>query len=97
MNTLRASLPTSLPSDPIPLLEALLGLAIQLLIADNPDLLLPPEVPRLHPPQRLAHARLIVGLLRETHYALERYRDVAPRTQTLPARERDGLGDDIPF
>jgi hypothetical protein len=83
--------------DPIRLLETLLALGIQLLIADNPELLLPPEVPVLHPTRRLALARNAVALIRETHYALERYGDArpSPRPNTDPTSvEHD---DTFPF
>lgn len=82
--------------DPIYLLETLLALGIQLLLADNPELLLPPEVAILHPTPRLTRARAIVALLRETHFALERYRNAAPRMQT-PESGSEGRDDDIPF
>ena len=83
--------------DPVRLLETLLALGVQLLIADNPELLLPPEVPVLHPTRRLALARNVVALIRETHYALERYCDAGPTlrpTANTPADEHDG---GIPF
>src|SRR5262249_3243564 len=44
------------------LLEAALALAIQLLIARHPDLLLLDDVPRLRPPPFLCAARAIVAL-----------------------------------
>ena len=81
------------PPDPVRLLETLLALAIQFLLADNPELLLPPEVAVLHPTQRLARARTVVALIRETHYALEHYRDAAPR----PCAAAPHTDDDIPF
>lgn len=83
--------------DPVRLLETLLALGVQLLIADNPELLLPPEVPVLHPSRRLALARNAVALIRETHYALERYRDAGPgsrQTTNAPSAEQD---DSFPF
>jgi hypothetical protein len=83
--------------DPVRLLETLLALGVQLLIADNPELLLPPDVPVLHPSRRLALARNAVALIRETHYVLERYCDAGPTsrpTTPAPARDHD---DPIPF
>jgi hypothetical protein len=83
--------------DPVRLLETLLALGVQLLIADNPELLLPPEVPVLHPSRRLALARNAVALIRETHYALERYCDAGPSPRpatNTPSAEQD---DTIPF
>jgi hypothetical protein len=83
--------------DPVRLLETLLALGVQLLIADNPELLLPPEVPVLHPTRRLALARNVVALIRETHYALDRYCDAGPTlrpTTNAPADEHEG---GIPF
>jgi hypothetical protein len=47
---------------PIPLLEVALTLAIQLLIARHPDLLLPDDVPRIRAPPTLRSARAIVAL-----------------------------------
>lgn len=88
---------TTTHPDPVRLLETLLALGVQLLIADNPELLLPPEVPVLHPTRRLALARNAVALIRETHYALERYCDAGPTprlTTTAPTGDQD---DPIPF
>jgi hypothetical protein len=48
--------------NPVALLEAALALAIQLLIARHPDLILPDDVPRIHPPPTLRSARAIVAL-----------------------------------
>jgi hypothetical protein len=85
--------PLSLPHDrAVAMLETVLALAIQLIAADNPDLLLPPEVEVLRPSRRLVVAREIVALARETHFALERYRDVARPVPTYTTAE-----DDIPF
>jgi hypothetical protein len=83
--------------DPVRLLETLLALGVQLLIADNPELLLPSDVPVLHPTRRLALARNVVALIRETHYALERYCDAGPSplpTTNAVSAEHD---DTIPF
>jgi hypothetical protein len=83
--------------DPVRLLETLLALGVQLLIADNPELLLPPEVPVLHPTRRLTLARNVLTLIRETHYALERYADAGPTpppTTNATTAEQD---DSIPF
>ena len=80
------------PSSALPILDNLLALAVQLLIADNPDLLLPPEVTVLRPSRRLAAARAVVALLRETHYALVAYGD-----ESRPRRPRGPAFDDIPF
>jgi hypothetical protein len=83
--------------DPVRLLETLLALGVQLLIADNPELLLPPEVPVLHPTRRLALARNAVALIRETHYALERYCDAAPSPRPATTAPADDQDDPIPF
>jgi hypothetical protein len=86
---------TSTHPDPVRLLETLLALGVQLLIADNPELLLPPEVPILHPTRRLLLARNAVALIRETHYALERYCDAgpypSPTTETASANQDDAI------
>ena len=62
-------------ADPIRMLETLLALGVQLLLAAHPELLLPPEVAILRPSRRLRLARDVAALLRETHYALQRYGD----------------------
>jgi len=88
---------TSTHPDPVRLLETLLALGVQLLIADNPELLLPPEVPVLHPTRRLALARNAVALIRETHYALERYCDAGPGPSPTAAPASADQDDAIPF
>ncbi len=76
------------------LFETVIVLAIQLLIAGNPDLLVAPEdAPPPPPTRRLRHAREMVALARELHLALERYRD---HTRP-PGHLSTGPDDDIPF
>jgi hypothetical protein len=91
----------ALSPSPVPLLDTALALAVQLLIARHPDLLLPDDVPRIRAPPGLRRARAIVTLvnllLGELAYydALEQAVDARP-----PARVRDSVldpADDIPF
>jgi hypothetical protein len=81
-------------SDLVVLLEATLLFAIQLLIADNPDLLASPEEDdTIRSRVPLCGARRILAAIRELNYALESYRNAF----------HDGPGssygdnDDIPF
>jgi hypothetical protein len=83
--------------DPVRLLETLLALGVQLLVAENPELLLPTEVPVLHPTRRLTLARDVVALIRETHYALERYSTSRPSPRTPTKAASAELDDTIPF
>lgn len=78
--------------EPIALIDATLLFAVQILIARHPELLLPPEVPMLHPPPGLRAARHLLEGIRDLHRTLTAYRDCLPR-QT----PRDALDDDIPF
>jgi len=59
----------------IPILKNLLELAAQLLVAENPDLLLPPDVILLRPSPQLARARRILALTRDIYEALSAYGD----------------------
>jgi len=40
---------------PLPLIEATLAFTVQVFLAHHPELLLPPEVPVLHPPPSIPH------------------------------------------
>lgn len=83
---------TTRPPDPAPLLEAALLASAQMLIARHPDLLLPPDVPRLRPPQTLRAARAVMGLVEALLGALVEYN--AMNNPSLPA---PATNDDIPF
>jgi hypothetical protein len=73
---------------PLALLDAALALAVQSLIARNPELLSESEAVRQVP--RAVAARHIVALYREMHDALDEYRALLP--PDYPTGE-----DDIPF
>jgi hypothetical protein len=75
---------------PLALLDAALALAVQSLIARNPELLSESEAVRQAP--RAVAARHIVALYREMHDALDEYRAM------LPTEQAHATGtDDIPF
>lgn len=77
----------------IALFDGVLALAIQLLIAANPDLLLPPEAAPRPLPRRLRQARELFDLVRELHISLERYRlDAHPDVALTTTGD-----DDFPF
>lgn len=84
----------SLPiTELLPLLESALLFVIQLLIAQHPDLLAPPEeatTMRPAPPLRAAHR--ILDAVRELNHALDSYRDVLPSMPRSSSRT-----DDFPF
>jgi hypothetical protein len=92
---------------PVPLLDSALALALELLVARHPDLLLPNDVPRLRPPPSLRAARAIVGLIEMMLAELARYSecdvhgDAAPvlRNHRAPTQgaAAPGSDDDIPF
>ena len=71
------------------LLEATMAIAIQALIARNPELLMPDLVLPAPLPQ-LDAARVLIALLRDVDAALHAYRELAP---CWPAES----GDDLPF
>jgi hypothetical protein len=81
---------------PIPLLEVALSLAIQLLIARHPDLLLPDDVPRIRAPPSLRSARAIVALGDALLGELARYDALDPPLGARHARTGHA-GDDFPF
>lgn len=85
-------LPTS---EPIALLDATLLFIIQMLIANHPDLLAPPETPPAALPGLWA-ARHTVDAVRELHHALDSYRTVLAEAPPL-ALEDDPLTHDISF
>jgi hypothetical protein len=75
---------------PLALLDAALALAVQSLIARNPELLSENEALRQAP--RVVAARHIVALYREMHDALDEYRALLPTERQLATGT-----DDIPF
>jgi hypothetical protein len=92
---------------PVPLLDSALLLALELLVARHPDLLLPDDVPRLHPPPSLRAAQAIVGLIEMLLGELARYSELDisgdagpdPRNHRAPqhAVAAPIPDDDIPF
>lgn len=81
--------------EPLALLDATLLFAIQVLLAQHPDLLAPPEQPAPRTPG-LRAARRIFEAVRELHDALDTYRDFLP-AEHPPALGDEPTSDDIPF
>jgi hypothetical protein len=75
---------------PLALLDAALAIAVQALLARNPELLSESEALRQAP--RAVAARHIVAVYREMHDALDEYRALLPTEHELA----NGT-DDIPF
>ena len=75
---------------PLALLDAALAIAVQALIARNPELLSESEALRRAP--RAVAAHHIVVLYREMHDALDEYRALLPTEHELATGT-----DDIPF
>lgn len=75
---------------PLALLDAAFAVAVQALIATNPELLSACEELRRAP--RVVAARHIVALYREIHDALDDYRALLPTEHQLATGS-----DDIPF
>lgn len=92
---------------PVPLLDSALLLALELLVARHPDLLLPDDVPRLRPPPSLRAARAIVGLIEMLLGELARYSELDICGDAMPAPRNHRTSeqaanapvpdDDIPF
>ncbi len=84
----------SLPiAELLPLLEAALLFVIQLLIAQHPDLLTPPDeatTGRPAPPLRAAHR--LLDAVRELNHALDTYRAILPTISGSGPTD-----DDFPF
>ena len=84
----------SLPiAELLPLLEAALLFVIQLLIAQHPDLLTPPDeaiTGRPAPPLRAAHR--LLDAVRELNQALDTYRAILPTISGSGTTD-----DDFPF
>lgn len=81
--------------EPLALLDATLLFLIQVLLAQHPDLLAPPEEPAPRPPGVRA-ARRIIEAVRELHAALDSYRALRP-ADPAQALGDEPPGDDIPF
>jgi hypothetical protein len=84
------TMPTTLTlpiRDPLALLDATVLFVVQVLIAQHPDLLAPPEEPLPRAPG-LRAARRIFDAVRELHIALDTYR------ASLPEDRWRALGDD---
>jgi hypothetical protein len=75
---------------PLALLDAALAIAVQSLIARNPELLSEREAMRRAP--RVVAAAQVVALYREMHDALDEYRALLPTEHELATGT-----DDIPF
>jgi hypothetical protein len=75
---------------PLALLDAALAIAVQSLIARNPELLSESEAKRQAP--RVVAAAQVVALYREMHTALDEYRALLPTEHQLATGT-----DDIPF
>jgi hypothetical protein len=75
---------------PLALLDAALAIAVQSLIARNPELLSESEAMRQAP--RVVAAAQVVALYREMHNALDEYRALLPTEHALATGT-----DDIPF
>jgi hypothetical protein len=83
--------------EPLALIDATLLFTVQVLLARHPELLLPPEVPVLHPPPGLRAARRLLNGIRDLHGAIDAYRDLLPAAagDRRPVRELDP--EEIPF
>jgi hypothetical protein len=83
--------------EPLVLLDATLLFLIQVLIAQQPELLAEPEEPddALHPASPLRAARHILLAVREVHYALDIYRAFLPDKSGFVASAC--ADDDFPF
>jgi hypothetical protein len=91
-----APTPSQHPPSPLPLLEVSLLLAVQLLIARHPDLLLPDDVPRIRAPPILRSAHAIVALANTLLGELGHY-DALDLPAGVRPLGRAGAGDDFPF
>lgn len=83
--------------EPLALIDATLLFTVQVLIARHPELLLPPEMPVLHPPPGLRAARHLLDGIRDLHRAIEAYRDYVPSASGEGHGSDTKLDDDIPF
>jgi hypothetical protein len=83
--------------EPLALIDATLLFTVQVLVARHPELLLPPEVPVLHPPPGLRAARHLLDGIRDLHRAINAYRDDLPSTHGDIRGSAGDLDDGIPF
>lgn len=81
--------------EPLAMLDATLLFLIQVLIAQHPELLAPPEEPA-PPTPGLRAARRIFEAVRELHTALDSYRAFLPADHPRALGD-ERHGDDIPF
>ncbi len=84
-------------ADPLALIDATLTFAVQVLIAQHPELLLPPEVPLLRPPAGLRAARHVLAAIKELHHVLETYQALAVDHGARPTSIGPAGADDFPF
>jgi len=91
-----SSVPLPIP-EPLALLDATLLFLIQVLIAQQPDLLatLEEHDDAYHPVSPLRAARHILLAVREVHYALDTYRAFLPEKPGFMSGA--GADDDFPF
>jgi hypothetical protein len=83
--------------EPLALIDATLLFTVQILVARHPELLLPPEVPVLHPPPGLRAARRLLDGIRDLHRTLVAYRDTLPMARDDRPTGCDVIDDGIPF
>jgi hypothetical protein len=81
--------------EPLALLDATLLFVVQVLLAQHPDLLAPPEEPAPRTPG-LRAARRTFEAVRELHAALDSYRAFLPAEPPRALGDQRS-GDDIPF
>ena len=81
--------------EPLALLDATLLFLIQVLLAQHPDLLAPPEDPTPHSPG-VRSARRVFEAVRDLHAALDSYRAFLPADHPRALADEQP-GDDIPF
>jgi hypothetical protein len=80
------------------MLDATLLFLIQVLIAQHPELLAPPDEPHARRPATpLRAAQHILDAVREVHYALDNYRAFLPAAPRHPTDTSTDGDDDIPF
>lgn len=90
--TFNVTLPTP---EPLALLDATLLFLIQVLLAQHPDLLAPPEEPTPRSPG-VRSARRVFEAVRDLHSALDSYRAFLPADHPQALGD-ERPGDDIPF
>jgi hypothetical protein len=83
--------------DPLALVDATLAFTVQVLIAQHPELLLPPEIPVLRPPPGLRAAHHVLDAIKNLHRALESYQAIAADPRPDAADPAPRRVDDIPF